>query len=193
MCRNRMKQILRRLTALLCVCALLCVFVPAADVAVEDVPAIAATETAVEVRSEVTAPQTAAIIETVAQAETAEPAVQQGTFDLSGVLQAGGFPRADETAVRAELQSGDDPYEAVKNEIVNGLRNRTAEINIKKYGVSPSMIPSVYQSVLNNHAELFYVLPVGCGYTYSGTVVYTISPHYSDSLTEADTVLFNPL
>ena len=174
-------RILRLLSPTVCVFALLCAGAFAADVAVEDVPVLG---------EAAPAPQRAALIEVVPQAETEKPEVRSATVECTdGLLQAGGFLKLAETPGTAALQSSDALYPEAKAALVAGLRARQEEIGIEGLGVPIADILAVYQNVVNDHPEFFFV-DNGFSYNHTDTEVISLIPKYKESYTEANSELF---
>ena len=161
------------LAALALICALLCASAGAEKLAVEDVPTLdaAAVETA-EARIEA-AP--------IAEEPVRAPERKTAFARADGVLQAGGFPKAV-AAPRAALCS---EYPAAEEAIYAGLLARAETINLYSYGIPLTDVQNVYQSVINEHPELFYV-EAEYSYSYAGTAVYAIYPGYNTSYGSAE-------
>ena len=108
-------------------------------------------------------------------------APESGSADISAnVLHLGGLlPEGSQ-----RLRSSTDNAE-VKQVIYAGLRARAQRINISAYSLKTSDLPSVYQQVLNEHPDLFFVTG-GLSWSYSGSYVTYVSPGYDSSYTEAD-------
>lgn len=97
------------------------------------------------------------------------------------VLQAGGWlPEAAEV----QAATGFD-VNAVKQAIYNGLSARAATINIQAYNVPTEDVGGVYQEVLNENPELFFVNSGFSYYSY-GTCVTSITPDYNTAYGDGD-------
>lgn len=116
------------------------------------------------------------------------------TLDLSEyIFQVGGFGFGEnnfetDTLDEPSLLSSDDV--AVETVILDGLRNRSAEIYLAPYNVSSDTFFSQYTRVINQHPELFYVTG-GLSYSLSGNIVTTIYPGYDSSYSDTDIANFN--
>jgi len=108
-------------------------------------------------------------------------APESDSTDISAnVLHLGGLlPEGSQ-----RLRSGTDNAN-VKQAIYEGLRARRQSINLSAYRLKASDLPSVYQQVLNEHPDLFFV-DGGVSWNYSGSYVDYITPSYDSSYTEAD-------
>ena len=108
-------------------------------------------------------------------------APKSDSADISAyVLHLGGLlPEGSQ-----RLRSGTDNAN-VKQAIYEGLRARRQSINLSAYRLKASDLPSVYQQVLNEHPDLFFV-DGGVSWSYSGSYVDYITPSYDNSYTEAD-------
>ena len=172
MCKSKtFSRFGRLLAALTLLCALLCASAGAEKLAVEDVPTLDAAGTA-EARIEA-AP--------IAEEPADMPMLKTVSARADGVLQTGGLPKAV-TAPRAELCS---EYPAAEEAIYAGLLARAETINLYSYGIPLTDIQNVYQSVINEHPELFYV-EAEYKYSCAETAVNAIYPGYNTSYGPAE-------
>ena len=74
---------------------------------------------------------------------------------------------------------------AAKQAIYDGLYARAQEIDISAYNVATANLYTLYQQVLNEHPDLFYV-DGGYRMSYSGSYVFSVLPSYNSTYTEAD-------
>ena len=112
------------------------------------------------------------------QAETENP--ECITVDLSeSILQSGGLgehdpqdePSDDGTYTsQIPLFLSDSLYEEAANTIYTGIMARQSSINISSYNLTPNQLRSVFSSVMNTHADLFFVQSA---YSYMPNGQYT--------------------
>ena len=107
-----------------------------------------------------------------------EPVVVEQT--CTGIIQSGGFPEAPQSGLRlyASAQSADDTFAGAKAALKQGLETFQTEIDISKYQISTDKIKSVYEQVVNENPELFFVSGTFYySYTSSQTVT-SVRPYY---------------
>lgn len=96
------------------------------------------------------------------------------------VLHLGGL--LPEGALRPRTGASND---AVKQAIYKGLCARANQIDISAYRVPSSGFFSLYNQILNEHPDLFFVNG-RCSWSHDGTYVISVSPEYDSSYTTAD-------
>lgn len=107
-----------------------------------------------------------------------EPVVVEQT--CTGIIQSGGFPEAPQSGLRlyASAQSADDTFAEAKAALKQGLETFQTEIDISEYQISIDKIKSVYEQVVNENPELFFVSGTFYySYTSSQTVT-SVRPYY---------------
>ena len=108
-----------------------------------------------------------------------EPVVVEQT--CTGIIQSGGFPEAPQSGLRlyASAQSADDTLAGAKAALKQGLETFQTEIDISEYQISTDKIESVFEQVVNENPELFFV-DGDFYYSYypSSGIVTGVQPYY---------------
>ncbi len=122
------------------------------------------------------------------------------TVDLSEyLLQEGGlggneaeFTGENSTTLDEKWLSS-DRLQLAKDTIYNGLKNKSASIDLSAYNILyDDEFSRVYYSVINQHPEFFYVSGVATYHLSSDRkYVVRIDPYYSSEYTDADINAFN--
>ena len=117
-----------------------------------------------------------------------EPVVVEQT--CTGIIQSGGFPEAPQSGLRlyASAQSADDTLAEVKAALKQGLETFQTEIDISKYQISIGKIGSVYEQVVNENPELFFLSNRYGYYPTANQTVSSFLPYY-----EVDKTVVNEL
>lgn len=77
--------------------------------------------------------------------------------------------------------------DAVYQLIYQGMLDRQETVYIAGYGITVENLNTIYQTVVNDHPELFYVTG-GFRYSYSGSTVTWVSPWYNASLATTENI-----
>ena len=112
--------------------------------------------------------------------------------DASDLLyQAGAFL---DPAPALRGPAAEDPWAAPKAAILDGLRERRAEIDLSAYGIpyedDLSTFKGIWSSVINAHPDLFYVQGA-FRYYYSGASITSVLPTYNDQITDEMVAAFH--
>ncbi len=132
-----------------------------------------------ETEPEKTDPEETAL--TFAEPEDGEIISVEEDFSYA-ILQSGGL------LVVEDMQRG--AYDAAKQAIYAGLRDRVARIDLTAYSIPVDSFNGIYRDVINSHPELFYVVTSWTRH-YSGSYMTAVTPQYDTSFSDADIAAFN--
>lgn len=107
-----------------------------------------------------------------------EPVVVEQT--CTGIIQSGGFPEAPQSGLRlyASAQSADDTLAEAKAALKQGIEEYQAKIDISEYQISTDKIESVFEQVVNENPELFFLSNRYGYYPTANQTVSSFLPYY---------------